>query len=159
MKGLNSRERSRSMKPVVGPLATMVLLVLTGTTNVVGQEVKQPWKAPESTARTKNPVKPTREGLKAAGQLYQQNCVICHGNTGASNGPAAGSLPEKPANFTDAKMMQKASDGELFWKISTGRAPMPSWEDRLTETQRWELINYLRKLTKEGQYKYLGKSS
>lgn len=53
-------------------------------------------------------------------------------------------------------MMKKATDGELFWKMTTGRAPMPSWQDRLSETQRWELVNYLRELTKKGQYKYLG---
>ena len=72
---------------------------------------------------------------------------------------AAGSLPQKPANFTDAKMMQKATDGELFWKMTTCRAPMPSWQDKLTETQRWELVNYLRKLTQEGKYKFLGNAS
>jgi mono/diheme cytochrome c family protein len=159
MKWLKGGEHSRSINPVIGPLAILVLLVLTKTTNILGQEVKQPWKAPESATQMKNPVKPTPEELKATEQLYQQNCVLCHGKTGGSNGPAAGSLPEKPANFTNAKVMQKASDGELFWKISTGRAPMPSWQDRLTEMQRWELVNYLRKLTKEGQYKYLGQST
>jgi mono/diheme cytochrome c family protein len=56
-------------------------------------------------------------------------------------------------------MMQKATDGELFWKMTTGRAPMPSWQDKLTETQRWELVNYLRKLTQEGKYKFLGNAS
>jgi mono/diheme cytochrome c family protein len=101
-------------------------------------------------------VKRTPEGLKAAEELFQQNCVICHGKTGASNGPAAESLPQKPANFTDAQMMKVATDGELFWKMTTGRAPMPSWQDRLSETQRWTLVNYLRELTKKAQYKYLG---
>jgi mono/diheme cytochrome c family protein len=140
-------------------LGTLVALVCWNTDNARAQQVKQPWQAPASADAVKNPVKPAPAGLKDAQELYQKNCVICHGPKGASNGPAAGSLPQKPANFTDAKMMQKATDGELFWKMTTGRAPMPSWQDKLTETQRWELVNYLRKLTKQGKYKFLGNAS
>jgi hypothetical protein len=40
-------------------------------------------------------------------------------------------------------MMSAETDGEVFWKISTGRPPMPTWQT-LTETQRWELVNYIR---------------
>ena len=139
-----------------GTFATGMLMITLGTKIVSAQQVKQPWQAPASAMNIKNPVKPTPEGLKATEELFQQNCVICHGKTGASNGPAAGSLPQKPANFTDAQMMKAATDGELFWKMTTGRAPMPSWQDRLSETQRWTLVNYLRELTKKAQYKYLG---
>jgi mono/diheme cytochrome c family protein len=138
---------------------TLILLTCLDTAHATAQQVKQPWKAPASADAVKNPLKPTPAGLKDAQELYQKNCVLCHGKTGASNGPAAGSLPQKPANFTDAKMMQKATDGELFWKMTTGRAPMPSWQDKLSETQRWELVNYLRRLTREGKYKFLGNAS
>ncbi len=137
-------------------LATGALLLAVNINVTSGQQVKQPWKAPEAAMSVKNPIASSPAGLKDAEGLFQQNCVICHGKTGASNGSAAGSLPQKPANFTDAGMMKKATDGELFWKMTTGRAPMPSWQDRLTETQRWELVNYLRELTKRGDYKYLG---
>jgi mono/diheme cytochrome c family protein len=133
------------------------MLAVTLEANIVSaQQLKEPWQAPASAKDMKNPVRSTPEGLKAAKQLFQQNCVICHGKTGASNGPAAESLPQKPANFTDAKLMNKATDGEIFWKMTTGRAPMPSWQDRLSEDQRWTLVNYLRRLTKNGQYRYLG---
>ena len=52
--------------------------------------------------------------------------------------------------------MRRATDGELFWKITTGRAPMPSWEDKLSEVQRWQLVNYLRLLAMHAQYRYRG---
>jgi mono/diheme cytochrome c family protein len=126
---------------------------------LTAQEIKQPWVAPASASSMKNPVKPSPASTADAAKLFKQNCSICHGQTGASNGPAAGSLPQKPANFTDTAMMKRASDGELFWKMTTGRVPMPSWEDRLTEMQRWELVNYLRELNKKGAYKYLGAPS
>jgi len=66
------------------------------------------------------------------------------------------SLPQKPANFTDETMMRRVTDGELFWKITKGRSPMPPWQGRLSEAQRWELVNYLRMLTMRAQYRYLG---
>jgi len=137
-------------------LAVAVVLAIVGTNITSAQQVKQPWQAPASAKAVRNPVKPTAAVLKDGGELYQKNCVICHGKAGASNGPAAGSLPQKPADFTDRQMMKNATDGELFWKITTGRVPMPSWQDRLSETERWELVFYLRDLTKRGQYKYLG---
>jgi mono/diheme cytochrome c family protein len=156
MKGSSDGTNLVSIKACAGVFVTFALLVSVEFSDTAAQQMKQPWRAPGSVSQIKNPVKPSPEGLKAAEQLYQQNCVICHGQTGASNGPAAGSLPQKPANFTNVQMMKKATDGELFWKISTGRAPMPSWQDRLSETQRWQLVNYLRELTKKGRYKYLG---
>lgn len=156
MASMNEQKSLNGLNPVAAILAAAIVLVSVETHIASAQQVKQPWKAPESATIVKNPVAPSSAGLKDAEQLYRQNCVICHGKTGASNGPAAGSLPQKPANFTDAQMMKQATDGELFWKMTTGRAPMPSWQDRLSETQRWELVNYLRDLTKRGQYKYLG---
>jgi len=41
-------------------------------------------------------------------------------------------------------MMEEMTDGEIFYKISEGRRPMPSFKKRLTEEQRWQLVNYVR---------------
>ncbi len=136
-------------------IASLSLLTLPSTKGAPN-EVKQPWHAPKQVKELRNPVSVTSQGLRAAARLYGQNCVICHGKKGDSNGPAAESLPQKPANFTDETLMRRATDGELFWKISTGRAPMPSWQDRLSETERWQLVNYLRMLEMRAQYRYLG---
>jgi len=76
--------------------------------------------------------------------LFRENCAGCHNENGDGNGPASVVLPRKAANFTDAKTMSTMSDGELFWKMSTGRAPMPAWEEALTVSQRWQLVNYIR---------------
>ncbi len=152
----NETQAAITLKGATRGVAAVGFLLTAVLQFAPAQQVKQPWSAPASASSVPNPLKPSPEGLKQAAQLYQQNCVICHGKTGASNGPAAGSLPQKPANFTDAQMMKKTTDGELFWKMTTGRAPMPSWQDHFSETQRWELVNYLRELAKNGQYQYLG---
>jgi len=136
----------------VASLALLVLPAMKGAAN----EARQPWYAPRQARELRNPVGVTPQGLKSAAQFYRQNCAICHGKTGASNGPAAESLPQRPANFTDESMMRRTTDGELFWKITMGRAPMPSWRKGLSETERWQLVNYLRMLAMRAQYRYLG---
>jgi mono/diheme cytochrome c family protein len=42
---------------------------------------------------------------------------------------------------------QSASDGEVFWFITTGAVEkgMPSWGS-LSERQRWQLVSYLKSL-------------
>jgi mono/diheme cytochrome c family protein len=105
----------------------------------------------------KNPVLLTSRGLMIASDLYEQKCVLCHGEAGGGDGPAAQLLARKPADFTDAKRMSRVTDGELFWKMSTGSGEMPSWQAGLSETERWQMVSYLRVLTTYGLYGYLGK--
>ena len=92
-----------------------------------------------------------------ASELYEQKCVVCHGDTGGGDGPAAQTLRRKPADFTDVHRMGHITDGELYWKMTTGRGDMPSWQTGLSETERWQLVSYLRVLATYGLYRYLGK--
>jgi len=49
-----------------------------------------------------------------------------------------------PANLTDASHMNKMTDGEIYYLISEGRKPMPSFKKRLTDEQRWQLVLLVR---------------
>lgn len=40
--------------------------------------------------------------------LYRENCQVCHGRTGAGDGPYAGDLPVAPANL---RLLAEANDG------------------------------------------------
>ena len=141
---LINERKSLRLTRVVGHGAVLVLVILLGATlAATGQDDNSPWVAPDDAKKVHNPVKSSPGSLAAAAQLYKINCAGCHGPKGDGNGPAAEGLPRKPANFTDAKMMKEATDGELFWKMSNGRPPMPAWEI-LSETQRWQLVNYVR---------------
>ena len=88
-----------------------------------------PWVAPDDAKKVKNPIPPTPETLAAAEQLFTDNCVLCHGEKGMGDGPGAKTIKVKPANFTDPKMQASETDGSLFWKMTNGRGPMPSWKD------------------------------
>ena len=121
---------------------------------VVGQDAAPaPWVAPDEAKKVKNPVPANQETLAAAQQLFTDNCVLCHGEKGVGDGPGAKTIKIKPANFTDPKIQASETDGSLFWKMTNGRGPMPSWKDDLSEKERWELVNYIRKLGKDAAKK------
>mgnify|MGYP003298766445 CR=1 FL=1 len=64
---------------------------------------------------------------------------------GKGNGPGAFGLEKKPANLGARIKETGETDGELFWKISEGHGFMVRWKvTPLSETQRWELVNYIR---------------
>ncbi|MFQ5817327.1 MAG: c-type cytochrome [Terriglobia bacterium] len=94
----------------------------------------------------KNPVAASAQSIAKGRELYKNDCLVCHGQQGAGDGPWAGRLPDSPGNFSDATVMDKMSDGEIFWKISQGRGLMPSYAGRLRAVDRWHLVNYLRTL-------------
>jgi mono/diheme cytochrome c family protein len=137
---LNDGKNPIWLKRIPGLFAALLMILLVGgVANAQGDS--SAWEAPEAAKKVENPTKVTPAGLKQAAQVYGQYCVLCHGKAGAGDGAAGSSLTPKPANFTDAKLMSKATDGELFWKITTGRGPMLAWKDQLSESQRWQLVN------------------
>lgn len=108
-----------------------------------------PWVTPKASLDLKNPVPVDNAALAEGKQLYTTNCSPCHGVKGKGDGPAASALNPKPADHTSATV-QSQTDGSLFWKLSEGRNPMPGYKKILTDKQRWELVNYIRTLSKVG---------
>jgi mono/diheme cytochrome c family protein len=128
-----------------------VLTVFLGSAliavSVEERESKEKWIAPAAEAGKKNPV-PVNDSSLAAGQrIYLQRCVGCHGKTGKGDGPDAADLGIHPAKLSDAAVQQQ-TDGELFWKVTVGKKPMPSYRSRLSPSDRWNVINYLRTLAR-----------
>jgi mono/diheme cytochrome c family protein len=99
------------------------------------------WIAPEEAKKMKNPVKATRASIQKGKEIYEKKCALCHGIRGDGKGPASAGLNPKPTNFKDSHG-EKMTDGEHFWKITTGKGGMPSFEKDLTEEERWHVINY-----------------
>ena len=139
-----------SPRGLVGALGILVFLASAAfVAQVSTADDDKPWVAPEAARQVKNPVPVNPESLAAGSQLFHENCAPCHGETGKGDGDTGKIIKKKPANFTDAKLMSEETDGSLFWKMSEGRGPMPSWKDELSDKERWQLVNYIRKLTKD----------
>ena len=108
------------------------------------------WTAPGTANNLKNPLMANSSILAAAKTLYTANCSPCHGVKGRGDGPAAAGLHPRPADHTSAAV-QNETDGSLFWKLTEGRTPMPSFKNTFTAEQRWELVIYIRSLAKTGK--------
>lgn len=112
------------------------------------------WELPDDAEKTKNPTPSTPESVEKGKELYlartKGNCVFCHGETGAGNEASLPRLRRKPADISNKERMAAMTDGELFWKISKGiRGIMPAGEQRMSEEERWHVVNYIRTLPKD----------
>jgi len=123
----------------------LVLAVVAGAI-VYAAINKAPWSwpVPEEARQLKNPLQPTVQALKSAREVYADKCAHCHGDAGKGDGRDAGRYDPSPTDFTDIKRMSGATDGELFYKISEGKKPMPVFKNKLTEEQRWQLVLLIR---------------
>ncbi len=121
------------------------LLVCFYFSNVFSQSRKFP--SPASADAIINPLKGIAEATLEGKKIYIQYCVTCHGNKGKGDGIAAPGLAKPPADHT-SDFVQKQTDGALYWIISQGNNPMPTYKTTLTETQRWQVVNFIRTLAK-----------
>lgn len=104
-----------------------------------------PWVSPARAARKKNPIPADAKSIAAGRDVYIAQCLKCHGDAGKGDGPSAKDLDKKPRDLSDPQIAAQ-TDGALFWKLTTGRKPMPKFEDLITEDDRWNVINYVRTL-------------
>ena len=133
--------RSLGLRKVL--FAALLLLICVLVIHWITEENK-PWIVPAEYKALKNPVTPSESNLNAARQIYEDECAQCHGDRGKGDGPEARSHYPLPADLTDPKRLANVADGEIFYQISEGRRPMPSFKGRLSEDQRWQLVLLVR---------------
>jgi len=105
---------------------------------------KTPWSVPLEAKMRKNPLPASDANLNAAKPVYNEYCANCHGDSGKGDGSDAMMYDPSPSDLTDAKHMNSLTDGEIFYQITQGRKPMPSFRKKLTEDQRWQLVILVR---------------
>ena len=101
-------------------------------------------------AALKNPVTPDASSVSDGAVLFGRHCASCHGAGGKGDGAAAAKLKSRPADLTDAEWIHGPSDGEIFTLIRDGAksAGMKPYRGVLTDVQIWNLVNYLRSLSR-----------
>ena len=95
--------------------------------------------APASSQALANPYQGVAEA-QTGRELYGAHCASCHG----ASAQGSGTIPPLAHSA-----VQTATDGELFWFITTGSVKeqaVPSWS-ALPEQQRWQIVTYLKTLT------------
>jgi mono/diheme cytochrome c family protein len=82
----------------------------------------------------------TPEGLALGQSIYEASCVACHGEDGT--GKVLGA-----ADFTDLRIMGSRAPRDFYLTLTQGRGSMPAWQGRLSQDERWAVIDYLRTFT------------
>jgi mono/diheme cytochrome c family protein len=90
------------------------------------------WSAPAEAAAMVNPLLNRPDAAAGGAKLFQHRCATCHGDEGRGT-------PKAPDLCGPDVLAQ--TDGQLYWKISTGNthAGMPAFSF-LPTPQRWQLV-------------------
>ena len=89
-------------------------------------------------------------------EISAAKCAVCHGVKGDGKGPGAASLPLKPADLTDARMVAEMPGNFWMWRVSEGGlvepfrskgSTMPAWKLDLSMDDRWAVIAYAHTLS------------
>ncbi len=127
------------MKKIIFGLAIMAAFMFTQTSNAQAKPKGKEWKVPAADAGKKSPKVDAAEGKS----LWGTNCKSCHGMKGLGDGPKAEKIDITCGDFS-SKEFQSKSDGELFFYTKVGRKPMPSYKEKLSDTEIWQLVAYMR---------------
>ncbi len=117
-----------------------ILILLLFILPAFSQLSAQNWTAPDEAKEVVAPFLFTPESVKAGEALYIKNCQSCHGPIGKNMPAPILPKPEDPV----IEKFQAQKDGEMFWKITNGKAPMPTFRNVLMEEERWDVIAYIR---------------
>lgn len=96
-----------------------------------------------------NPTKPTPASLAAGKKSYGTDCAMCHGKTGAGDGDLAGDMKLQLRDYRNPDSLKSMSDGEIFTIIDKGKGQMSGEEGRMSSAQIWNVVNYVRALSKK----------
>ena len=95
----------------------------------------------------------TAATIEKGRQLYEANCIQCHGAVGDGNGYGAPFLVPPPRDFTAGQFKFRTTasgmlptDEDLFRTISRGAngTGMPPWKYLLADGERWALVDYVK---------------
>src|SRR5215216_6977623 len=108
------------------PVLTVLIFACWSDEAASADSKPDKWLSPAPSAAKKNPVSPTQQSIAAGHKIYSKACAMCHGKSGDADGPAVIELNIHPASLSDPQL-DTEPDGSLFWKIATGKKPMPEY--------------------------------
>ena len=136
--------KNKNPRQIVLKLAFIVVALFYASTGFAQHEA--PMKAPKTAVKMKNPFPADEFSLERGKHSYQLDCIRCHGKDGNGDGIKSEKVSKKITDL-GSDLIQKQTDGELFWKISEARRPMPLTD--ITNDQRWDIVNYIRTFKKK----------
>jgi mono/diheme cytochrome c family protein len=93
-----------------------------------------------------NPIAPDSASVNNGRKLFQINCAVCHGAGAQGRVLAKYGIAAPALAGADTSVHANGyTDGFIFAIIRNGKGGMPPYV-RIEETERWDIINYLRSL-------------
>ncbi len=110
----------------------------------------------EAALKLTNPIVPDEKSVATGGRLFRIYCTPCHGVSGTGDGLVGAKLILRPFNLTLSNDVhtwdpKEFPDGHIFGMMTFGGAVMPSYANDLSVTERWHVVNYVRKVLQKGQ--------
>lgn len=94
-----------------------------------------------------NPITPDSASLARGKVMFERNCAVCHGKAGiGAQATIAAKHPTVAAYNLAGPQVQGYSDQYIYAMIRLGRGLMPKYGYRVTEFDRWRIVNYVRTL-------------
>lgn len=121
-------------------IGILVFLLIILRISVHAQSATATWVVPEDAKEGLSPFRFTPETAKSGENIFQKNCKSCHGDPGKQNWAKIVPPPGDPASVE----FQKQTDGEMFFRVTSGKTPMPQFGSILSEDERWQVISYIR---------------
>ena len=89
--------------------------------------------------------------------LYMQHCVECHGPQGMGNGIKSRTLSTKLPDLLIEPHIVEHTPGDFYNWITYGmkNTDMPGYADKMSEDDRWDLVNYIHALSRGYQARIL----
>lgn len=103
----------------------------------------------DSAEKMANPVAADEKSVAQGKRLFEIYCTACHGKGGKGDGLVGEKLVLKPYDLT-ADLTKSRTDGFIWGYMTFGGAIMPPYANDLSATERWHVINYVRKTLQSG---------
>ena len=96
--------------------------------------------------------------IVAGSQLFAQHCTACHGPQGKGTKPVPDPDVRDPTDLLTQQHAAGYTVGNVFHQLSHGipGTEMPGFADKLTEEDRWDLINFLHAMSRGFDARLLG---
>ncbi len=103
----------------------------------------------DTAAAQTNPVVADAKSVELGGRLFGIYCTPCHGYAGKGDGLVGQKLILQPFDLT-SDAVKELTDGFIWGYMTFGGAVMPSYANDLSPTERWHVVNYVRKVLQQG---------
>ncbi|HXI29508.1 MAG TPA: c-type cytochrome [Vicinamibacterales bacterium] len=130
-----TRDGLTLQRPVRGTIARGHLPLHYGAT---------PQEAERAGRELQSPIAATTRSAAEGHALFDIYCVVCHGATGAGDGPLIPKIPNPPA-YTSERVRSMPA-GRIFHVVTYGSGRMPSYASQLSVTDRWLVVAHVQTL-------------